>query len=60
MVLYLAYHRVTELQDSRPLGNVMHVDVHFGGDLPHKSDLLSTECSSVSESDYSVHNTLLK
>ena len=32
-------------------------DVFSGGDLPHKSHLLPTECPGVHESDSSVHNT---
>ena len=31
-------------------------DVLSGGDLQHQSNLLSTECSCVHESDYSVHS----
>ena len=34
-------------------------DVVSGSDLPHKSHLLSTECSCVYESDCCVHNTTL-
>ena len=32
-------------------------DVLSGGNLLHKSHLLSTECPSVYESDYSIHNS---
>ena len=34
-------------------------DVLSGGDLPHKSHLLSTECPCVHESDSSVYNIRL-
>jgi len=34
-----------------------HCTILSGGDLPHKSYLLPTECSCVTESGYGVHNT---